>query len=404
MAYWGTNNDYPQLILKAVENSGSAGAGLGLRKAAHYGNGQIFFKEVVEDNKKSFQLIGSDGLPSDWKAFKKRSLWKKFLKEHIADLETFYISFPEYITSADGNKITKVKRQQAAFCRFELMDKTGEIKNVHISTKWDEQPDLKGDWVTPIPHIDPSLSAEEVKEYCKQKKIRKFIRPVMMPLMGESYYPKAHWHSVYKNGWLDVAASVPELKKHVFENQTVILYHIEITIDYFYHKYGREKWDGFTAKEQDEKRNELLDEMDKRLSGSENTHKSIMTIRYKDEAGNYVDGVTITPVDNKYKDGAYLPEASAANSEILFALGVDPSLIGAGIPGGKLGAGSGSDKREAYTILCALMKTPRETSLEVWDFIRDYNGWDEDLQAGFENTVLTTLDKNPTGSENTAAT
>jgi hypothetical protein len=36
-----------------------------------------------------------------------------------------------------------------------------------------------------------------------------------------------------------------------------------------------------------------------------------------------------------FKDGSYLPEAEAANSEVLLGSWVDPS-IGAGIPGGKL--------------------------------------------------------------------
>ena len=69
------------------------------------------------------------------------------------------------------------------------------------------------------------------------------------------------------------------------------------------------------------------------------------------------------------------------------------------IPGGKLGAGSGSDKRESFLILSALTKSNRETTLEVFDFIKEYNKWDDNLIGGFEDTVLTTLDKNPTGSQ-----
>ena len=40
-------------------------------------------------------------------------------------------------------------------------------------------------------------------------------------------------------------------------------------------------------------------------------------------------GWKINVIDNKLKDDAYLPDSQAANSEILFAIGVDPSLIGA---------------------------------------------------------------------------
>ena len=99
-----------------------------------------------------------------------------------------------------------------------------------------------------------------------------------------------------------------------------------------------------------------------------------------------------------------MPEAAAANSEILVATGVDAPLIGgAGIPGGALGAGSGSDKREAFLIHQALSKTNRETTLEIFEFIQEYNKWDDTIVPGFENTILTTLDKNPTGMQKTTA-
>ena len=73
------------------------------------------------------------------------------------------------------------------------------------------------------------------------------------------------------------------------------------------------------------------------------------------------------------------------------------------IPGGKLGAGSGSDKREAFTILSALKKHDRETTIEIFEFIQQYNNWDPSIKFGFENTILTTLDANPTGSQTATA-
>ena len=46
-----------------------------------------------------------------------------------------------------------------------------------------------------------------------------------------------------------------------------------------------------------------------------------------------------------------------------------------------------------------LKKTKRETTLDVWRLLRDYNGWPANLEGGFANTSLTTLDANPTGTE-----
>ena len=46
----------------------------------------------------------------------------------------------------------------------------------------------------------------------------------------------------------------------------------------------------------------------------------------------YLAGWKINVIDNKLKDDAYLPDSQAANSEILFAIGVDPCLVGSGFP------------------------------------------------------------------------
>jgi hypothetical protein len=107
-------------------------------------------------------------------------------------------------------------------------------------------------------------------------------------------------------------------------------------------------------------------------------------------------------VSAKNTDGKYLDDTSAGTQAALTAAGVDPSIIGAGIPGGKLGAGSGSDKTSSWNILSSMKHTDRETTLEPFEFIQQYNIWDENLIGGFENTTLTTLDKNPTGTQKTA--
>ena len=80
-------------------------------------------------------------------------------------------------------------------------------------------------------------------------------------------------------------------------------------------------------------------------------------------------------------------------------MGVDPSVIGAGIPGGKLGAGSGSDKRVAFNILQSLKTADRDITLSILEFIQDFNDWDPKIKFAFENIEITTLDKNPTSTQ-----
>jgi len=404
IASWGKSNNYPQQVIKSVKKNGSASSALRFLRKAHYGNGLVLLKEEVNDaGKKTPRVIPLTDVPEINEFFRKSQM-DRVWKETIIDLEWFSIGFPEYILSENFQKINRCKRQKTAWCRFEVMNpENGLIENVYISEKFgkDGAVDTASEFVEKIPLIDSYWSAEEVKQYCKENNLTKFIRPVFYPLLDEAYYPESEWHSIFKSGWLDVANSVPALKKALFENQLTIKYIIEIDEEYFKKIYEGE-WLSMKAENRKEIRKTLIDTINGSLVGNEKAGKSIQSVMYADVSGKQVSAIKITAIDDKLKDGSYLPEASAANSEILVAIGVDATLIGgAGIPGGSLGAGSGSDKREAFMILSALYKTNRETTLEIFNFIKDYNGWDPAITASFENTILTTLDANPTGFKTT---
>ena len=178
---------------------------------------------------------------------------------------------------------------------------------------------------------------------------------------------------------------------------------IEVDEQYYKNIYA-EEWLKMKPEARKQVRQDLVDSINSGLVGNENSGKSIQAMKWTDPSGKEISAIKITAIDDKLKDGIYLPEASAANSEILVAIGVDATLIGgAGIPGGALGAGSGSDKREAFLILSALYKTNRETTLEIFEFIQQYNAWDSTIKPAFENTILTTLDANPTGTKTVTA-
>ena len=403
IASWGVSNDYPQKIIAEIKLSGSGSSALRFLRKSHYGNGLILMNNTpTPDGKKSPKLVDPMEFP-EIDTFFRQSQIQRFFKEVIADLEWFSIAFPEYIVSQDFNKITRIKRHQAAWCRFEIMNpNNGLIENVYISEKFGKVAvSENSEWVAKVPLIDSYWTPEEVRSYCKANKIYKFVRPVFYPLIDEAYYPMAEWHAVVNNGWLDVANSIPAYKKAIFQNQVSIKYLIEMDERYFETIYA-ENWKTFTVDQRKDIRKHLIDSINESLVGTKNAAKSIQSMMFVDEKGVQTSAVKITAIEDKLKDGSYLPEAEAANSEILFALGVDPSLIGAGIPGGKLGAGSGSDKRTALNILQALKKTDRETTLEIFDFIAGFNLWDPTIRASFEDTVLTTLDKNPTGNQNIA--
>lgn len=405
VASWGKNNDYPQQVIKEVKKNGAASSSLRFLHKAHYGNGLVLVKDEVNDlGKKAPRMVPLSEVP-EIDAFFRKSQMNRFWKETIVDLEWFSIAFPEYILSDNFATINRVKRQKTAWSRFEMMNQeSGLIEHVYISEKFGKvSADLNSQYVEKIPLIDSYWSPAEVKLYCQRNNIKKFIRPVFYPLLDEAYYPESPWHSILKSGWLDVANSVPALKKALFNNQMTIKFLIEVDEQYYKNIYDTE-WLKMKPEARKQIRQDLVDSINSGLVGNDNSGKAIQAMKWTDTNGKEISAIKITAIDDKLKDGIYLPEASAANSEILVAIGVDATLIGgAGIPGGALGAGSGSDKREAFLILSALYKTNRETTLEIFEFIQEYNGWDPTIKPAFENTILTTLDANPTGTKTVTA-
>lgn len=399
-AKWGEDNRYPNELLKATRLSGVAGGALEVRAAAHIGQGLKLYKITVENGKEKKELQSITDY-EDVKKFFRESKVKNFINEKAMNLDALSLAFPEFILSNDFKKITSVKNKQTAKGRYQILkEKTGTIENVYFCENWQSNTDVKSKYVTTIPVIDAFWTPEQARLYCKEKNIHRFIRPAFYPMLDETYYPETSWHAVFKNGWLEVVNSIPEFKKHMFKNQLNIKYMVYISEEYFSKKYEQD-WLDFTPEKKEELRNELANAIDEHLSGNTNAGKSIQSIVFKDSSGEWVKGIEVVPLENNIKDGSYLPEATAGNSEILFAMAVDPTILGAGIPGGKANGGSGSDKREAYTILSSLFKTKRDVTLDSIYFIRDYNDWDEDLEFDFANTELTTLDANPTGSQTT---
>jgi len=277
----------------------------------------------------------------------------------------------------------------------------GRIDTCYISAHWEDRV-LPSDEkrVITLPHYGSDMTTEEIKESVIKRREKRFIYSVAWPTPGRSYYPDAPFHSVVDNGWVDFVAKVPKYKKALMENQIFIKYHIEIPEYYWEQKYG-EQWGKMNTDEKLQAKIETTEQLVEILAGGENAGKALSTSFRIDEAGKALPGVKITPIDDKIKDGMYIPDAKAGNDEILFALGIHPTLKGNASPGSKSGAGSGSgsDIREAWNLHTGIKSGHREASLEVLDFIHEYNGWSPELSYGYKDMSMTTLDKNPTGTQ-----
>ncbi|WP_194299455.1 hypothetical protein [Chryseobacterium indologenes] len=390
---WGDNNLYPQDFEARLKKTGVAIGGLEVLTAAHFGTGFQLYQGVETEEAITFKERLASSFP-EINDFFTRAKFNITISEIILDYETWRVAFPEYLLSPNGDQIISVRRIKAADCRFEVPDTNGVINNIGVNTDW---ANYKDENTVAIPCFASNIPIDEIKEYCKQKGIRKFTIPVIDSLLVEKTYPSVGWHSSFKNGWVDVVLSLPEFKKTMFQQQLNVKYVIHIADDYFAHIYAS-AWDSFSDQEKQKKRTELVDLIDTELRGNKGAGKSIISPYFRDRnSGELIKGIQVETITQPQSSGEFLLDGSAANYEILTPMGIDPCLINGGAFGGKSLSGSGSDKREAWTILCAKFPIKQIRTLQIFENIKYWNNWDPTLFGKFPNTNLTTLDKNPNG-------
>jgi hypothetical protein len=149
-------------------------------------------------------------------------------------------------------------------------------------------------------------------------------------------------------------------------------------------------------KEQLELIKKYRDEVEEVISNAEAAGKSIVSFWNDVEK---FESLTIEPIQNELSAVKDLPNNVAANSEILFAIGIDPSLLGLNMPGAKdLNGGGGSQRRESLKIKQATLTRERMVSLEFAWAVSILNKYDEHIYPMYiDIDVSQTLDENPTG-------
>lgn len=364
---WGSDNNFPRSRKKSVMNSTVAPRALKTRMAAHFGGGIVTFQWVMDETtgllKRQFKKF------EQFEAFKRKndiiSTWRRL----IMDYEWFSNCFLQFRLSNDAKAINHVYYQAATKTRLKRMNKQGKITHAFFSHDWPSA--TKSNWKE-IPLFDPE----------KEVQPKLFVQQIEDPLPDHDYYSQPYWDGVVLSGWLEIAELVPRLKKAVLKNQASLKYHVHIPNTYWKSVYN--DWESLSNEEKKAKKNTFYDAFNTFISDLDNTGKSFFSEVITGPDGKVLEGFKIEVIDNKLKDGQYLPDSFGANTEILWAIGINPVLIGM-VPSGSQGAGSGSNIREAFHTLQALMHFDREATLAPLRFIRDFNKWDPEMEFGYVN-------------------
>ena len=381
---WGDLNNYPDIIYNNyISKSTVLRSAINFRKQVTAGQGlfAVNLTDIGPNGNEILELSSDKEAKLFVRSRNARRYWINFFHQ----IYSYGIAFVEIVLNEPGTKIISLNIQRAGDCRLTEM-KNGVIEYCLLNGDWFLRP-LQPDALVPV--LDSYDPLYDLKS--RKGKERKFILPIRLDDECH-YYGTPSFESARQAGWLDVAISVPDYLKNMFQNQMSLKYLVRIPYSYWDKKYPKGIYkDNVTRQELIDAE---LDAFEDELTGTESAMKTFITHFEVNQQGKAEEKWDIEVIEDKFKNDMYLPHSAAANSEILFSMGVNPSVLGAGLPGGPYAgnSGSGSDIREALLVNVALSWADRELGLDPLYLMRDFNGWNPETEFRTINTILTTLD------------
>jgi hypothetical protein len=379
---WGDDNLYPETVVKTARKNAIIPSIIDKFSRAIYGSGLVC---GVRDDAGKF-------IPRPFKEFKdftKLSDPLTYLHRATRDFLYFNQPVPEFILSQDRAKIVSLNAQHSANLRWEKMNEKGQIKNSYLNAQWSEVKETDTTTqILPVVH----QSYDTVSQIANLgKKAFNVIYKYQVFSELEHYYPAVDWHSAFSSGWVDVANDIPQFKRYLMRNLATVNYEILIK-DWYWDR----RFKGYKTMSEEDKissRKIVYKELNNFITGIEMAGKSLLVDIWTQAPGyiqdsKYGASFEIKPVDSTDFTGKFNQDIQEANTMIMFAMGLDPSLFGS-MPGTE--RSGGSDKREAYNIWITLIDLYAHIILKPYEIIRDYNGWNPDMEFSFGHSILQTL-------------
>lgn len=390
-ALWGNDNRLPITLADHIENCGVLSAALDAKARIATGKGvqPFIIENVLPDGTEELKWV-DDAEIHDW--LESNQLFDKQL-DFSFDRNAYGWRCGSYTLSVNRDKITRINRKDVYECRLQKKSpNTGLINNIYMSADWPNNSiSFNKDQHILLPALKEGLELEDLRS---RKSGWEFAFIDRRRRNGRQYYPLPLWYAA--QAWVKLARSVPGHKNIQFERQIQLQYVVTISQKYWENLYS--DWGNMDIDKKMEIVNAKYDEIDNWLSGSANAYKSLFCFSYVDQiTGKEVKDIQVETITDTAKDGKLLPDSAAANSEILFALMVNPALMGAGQPGGPYSSNAGgSNVRESYLVQMMLLEEERKMNLQHLNVVKRFNGWDKRFDKPLvfrqQSGLLTTLD------------
>lgn len=393
-APWGENDCMPTEIRQKIYTVPMAAVAIKRLTEMMFGNGIMYYRnaDLVDGPEVRRAFI-----PKVEQFLQRNRICTEWLAAQLLDYRFYMNSFSELIFNNRRDQILRIFHKPAEFSRLSVQNvETGQIEYLYYSPRFAEGYHPRQDQIAAIPLLD---WAEE-ERYLERFTGYKLGWHSRLPTPASTYYARPLWLGLFKkDGWIDVSAAVPKIISSMQHNQLVLKYHILIPESYFEIRYR--DWHTYTDIQRNVKIDALIDKINSTLRGVDNIYGSIATVFREDPVTRSAMGkIEIVPVDDKLKKDAWVPSSDRADAQIVQGLGLHPSQVGLAPEGGKMGAGSGSDQREAFNTGITLNTLDQMIVLEPLNWLARFNAQADpewDITFCIDHTYHTTYNNQETG-------
>ena len=375
---WGGDNQMPFDILNLIESDETLSTCQIFNAEVCYGSGLVYNANASSSQHK--EQIEDFFLDNDMASY--------FLGVS-QDFKHFGFAVSVIILNPDGNKIVRLLRKEACYCRFTPANKEGKIDKV-LYANWRNNIASR-EQIEIIELLDSASPFADLKARLDAKtKTRKFAVVSRVPTPDSTYYPIPYYASLFKGKWYNIKQLIGMAKEAKLKNSAPIKYQIEISNKYWESIF---KAEGITDRRKQQERivrekQQILDF----LTGAENAGKAWFSTFYVNPNGDVQHDVVITKIDDDKEGGDWSTDIQEAVNMFCFTMRVHSNLVGS-VPGKSQTNNSGSDKRELYTIAQALQKPYHDILFAVHRIIIRFNGW-KGAYPDCPFIMLSTLDEN----------
>lgn len=384
---WGSRNSLPQYREQLVMENNIIPSLISTKCDITLGSGLFAYKEefVADGGKRNIIEVK---MPSKIQEWLDKVDIDDYLDKAVKNLYMHANVFTEF-TRTKGGEIDMMTAKECRHTRSGIQNDAGRVTEYFLSGSWARDPQSPDKLQIKDPVSVPA--------YDPQQKQVKFMYHTGDTLLGDDYYYVPTWWGDIH--WIELSNAIPVFHKANIRNGYTIRFHIEVPKGYFDEKVTAAGSDALKRAEEVSAAKKLafMEKVNDILAGVENTGRALFTEYNLNVAlGKDMPGIKITPINVDIKDQALLKLFEKSNEANISSQGIHPTLANIQTQG-KLS--SGSEIRNAF-LMYLTIKTPKPRRIllrPINKIVRKDNDWPMDIQLGFRDMEITTLDDNPAG-------